>query len=154
MFTQQIFQDKHPIQVLQLLKNKEISILWHRRLGHASMHTISKLISKRPKLAKDQKQISLPIEWKYVGSHSKELILRDSSQGIRTRSKREEINHITFVSQVEPHNLEEAEEDPNWMMAMHEELNEFKRNDVWTLVNRSSNHPIIGTKMGLQEQAE
>ena len=27
-------------------KNKEISILWHRRLGHASMHTISKLISR------------------------------------------------------------------------------------------------------------
>ena len=26
--------------------NKEISILWHRRLGHASMHTISKLISR------------------------------------------------------------------------------------------------------------
>ena len=29
---------------------------------------------------------------------------------------------------------------------MHEELNEFKRNNVWTLVNRPSNHPIIGTK--------
>ena len=27
-------------------KNKESSLLWHRRLGHASMHTITKLISK------------------------------------------------------------------------------------------------------------
>ena len=27
-------------------KNKESSILWHRRLGHASMHTLAKLISK------------------------------------------------------------------------------------------------------------
>ena len=50
------------------------------------------------------------------------------------------------MSQIEPHNLEEAEIDPNWMMAMHEELNEFKRNNVWTLVNRPLNHPIIGTK--------
>ena len=32
------------------------------------------------------------------------------------------------------------------MMAMHEELNEFKRNNLWTLVNRPLNHPIIGTK--------
>ena len=65
-------------------------------------------------------EISLPREWKYVGSHPKELIIGDPSQGIRTRSKyREEINHIAFVSQIEPHNLEEAELDPNWMMAMH-----------------------------------
>ena len=27
-------------------KSKESSLLWHRRLGHASMHTIAKLISK------------------------------------------------------------------------------------------------------------
>ena len=32
------------------------------------------------------------------------------------------------------------------MMAMHKELNEFKRNNVWTLVNRPLDHPIIGTK--------
>ena len=50
------------------------------------------------------------------------------------------------MSQIEPHNLEQAKTDPNWMMAMHEELNEFKRNNVWILVNRPSNHPIIGTK--------
>ena len=31
------------------------------------------------------------------------------------------------------------------MMAMHDELNEFKRNNVWTLVNKPSEHPIIGT---------
>ena len=27
-------------------KSKKLSLLWHRRLGHASMHTIAKLISK------------------------------------------------------------------------------------------------------------
>ena len=27
-------------------KENEISWLWHRRLGHASMHTLSKLVSK------------------------------------------------------------------------------------------------------------
>ena len=29
---------------------------------------------------------------------------------------------------------------------MHDELNKFKRNNVWILVNRSSDHPIIRTK--------
>ena len=32
------------------------------------------------------------------------------------------------------------------MMAMYEELNKFNRNNVWTLVNRPLDHPIIGTK--------
>ena len=31
-------------------------------------------------------------------------------------------------------------------MAMHDELNKFKKNNVWTLVNRPIDHPIIGTK--------
>ena len=31
-------------------------------------------------------------------------------------------------------------------MAMHDELNEFKRNNVWTLVGRPLDHPIIETK--------
>ena len=29
---------------------------------------------------------------------------------------------------------------------MQEELNQFKRNEVWHLVPRPSDHPIIGTK--------
>ena len=29
---------------------------------------------------------------------------------------------------------------------MQEELNQFKRNKVWTLVPRPKHHPIIGTK--------
>ena len=29
---------------------------------------------------------------------------------------------------------------------MQEELNQFERNKVWTLVERPQNHPIIGTK--------
>jgi len=31
-------------------------------------------------------------------------------------------------------------------MAMHEELNQFERNKVWTLIDRPTDHPIIGTK--------
>ena len=32
------------------------------------------------------------------------------------------------------------------MIAMQEELNQFERNNIWTLVARSKNYPIIGTK--------
>ena len=32
------------------------------------------------------------------------------------------------------------------MLAMQEEFNQFERNNVWILVSRLIDHPIIGTK--------
>jgi len=54
--------------------------------------------------------------------------------------------HMAFVSQVEPKSVTEALEDNNWINAMHEELNQFARNEVWTLVPRSKEMNVIGTK--------
>ena len=36
--------------------------------------------------------------------------------------------------------------DVDWVNAMHEELNNFIRNQVWQLVERSKNHNVIRTK--------
>jgi hypothetical protein len=46
---------------------------------------------------------------------------------------------------VEPVKVEKALEDEDWVMAMQEELNNFKRNQVWTLVERPKKN-VIGTK--------
>jgi hypothetical protein len=43
-------------------------------------------------------------------------------------------SHQDFVSCVEPKKVYEALKDPDWLIAMHEELNNFERNKVWTLV--------------------
>ena len=43
--------------------------------------------------------------------------------------------------------VEEALEDPNWINAMHEELHNFERNQLRTLLEKpDNNHNIIGTK--------
>ena len=47
---------------------------------------------------------------------------------------------------IKPKNLNEAIIDENWIIAMHEELNQFERNDVQELVGKPENYPIIGTK--------
>jgi hypothetical protein len=48
---------------------------------------------------------------------------------------------------VEPQNVYESLQDTDWVLEMHEELNNFKRNKVWTLVERpSSCRNVIGTK--------
>ncbi|GJZ85182.1 retrovirus-related pol polyprotein from transposon TNT 1-94 [Tanacetum coccineum] len=51
-----------------------------------------------------------------------------------------------FVSTVEPKNIKEAIHDESWTMAMQEELNQFKTNDVWSLVPPPENQTIIETK--------
>jgi hypothetical protein len=45
-----------------------------------------------------------------------------------------------------PKNVEEALQDPDWLNAMHEELNNFTRNQVWTLEEHPKGARVIGTK--------
>jgi hypothetical protein len=48
------------------------------------------------------------------------------------------------VSSIEPYREEDALRDSDWVLAMQEELNNFKRNDVWHLVPRP-NQNVVGT---------
>ena len=53
---------------------------------------------------------------------------------------------MTFVSLIEPKNINEAIIDEHWIIAMQEELNQFERNKVWKLVDKPNNYPVIETK--------
>jgi hypothetical protein len=59
---------------------------------------------------------------------------------------------MAFVSEIEPKNIEEAETDECWLMAMEEELNQFERNNVWTLVPRPTHQSIIGMNFSKQKR--
>ena len=56
------------------------------------------------------------------------------------------VSYSCYLSQVEPTKVEEALQDESWIEAMHDELLQFQRNDVWTLVPRPEGEHIIGTK--------
>jgi len=53
---------------------------------------------------------------------------------------------MTFVSQTESKTVADALEDSSWITAMHKELNQFAKNEVWTLVPKTSGMNVIGTK--------
>jgi hypothetical protein len=64
--------------------------------------------------------------------HPVDNILGDIEKGVTTRSRVANFcEHCSFVSSFEPLNVEDALHDPNWVMAMQEELNNFKHNEVW-----------------------
>ena len=82
-----------------------------------------------------------------VPNHPIDQILGNPSQGVATRSSLKNIcNNLAFLSQIEPKNIDEAEKDEHWILAIQEELNQFERNSVWTLVPHPNDHTIIGTE--------
>jgi hypothetical protein len=78
--------------------------------------------------------------------HPVNSILGDIHKGVTTRSRVAHFcEHYSFVSSIEPYRVEDALRDPDWVVAMQEELNNFTRNEVWHLVPRS-NRNVVGTK--------
>jgi hypothetical protein len=75
-------------------------------------------------------------------------IIGSPSKGVSTRSKRQAsfVEHYSFISFVEPMCVEKALKDLDWLLAIHEELNNFTRNDVWVLEPPPKSKNIIGTK--------
>ena len=89
----------------------------------------------------------LPREWKASRDHPLDNIIGDISKGVTTRHSLKDLcNNMAFVSMIEPKNIKEAIVDDNWIIAMQEELNQFERNNVWKLVEKPENYPVIGTK--------
>ena len=54
--------------------------------------------------------------------------------------------YVNFVSMILPDKIHTALQDADWIKAMQEELNEFERHKVWTLVLRPSGKTITGTR--------
>jgi hypothetical protein len=79
-------------------------------------------------------------------NHPVDQILGDIRKGLTTHSRLPNFcEHYSFVSSIEPFRVEEALQDSDWVLAMQEELNNFKRNEVWSLVPRP-NQNVVGTK--------
>jgi len=89
----------------------------------------------------------LPREWRVPRNLSLDNVIGQVHKGVSTRSTLNQFcEHMAFVSQTEPNTVADALEDSNWITTMHEELNQFARNEVWTLVPRTSEMNVIDTK--------
>ncbi|GKG23366.1 putative ribonuclease H-like domain-containing protein, partial [Tanacetum coccineum] len=107
------------------------------------------------------------------------LILRDPTSAVQTRSKvqksqfgesafvsyihdQQRSNHTDylhclftcFLSQLEPSTVAQAREDPGWVHAMQEEMQQFLNQNVWTLVPFPEGKTSIGTKWILKNKRD
>jgi hypothetical protein len=78
--------------------------------------------------------------------NSVDNILGDIEKGVTTRSRVANFyEHYSFVSSFEPFKVENALCDLDWVVAMQEEVNNLKHNEVWSLVKRPKQN-VVGTK--------
>jgi hypothetical protein len=64
----------------------------------------------------------------------------------RSRVRNNSFTHAAFVATFEPEDIGHALSDHNWVNSMHEELENFERNQVWELVDPPPGCKLIGTK--------
>jgi len=94
-----------------------------------------------------------PASWVKLNHPSRQL-LGNLNESRRLRSRiinptNEVANQVIYncyLAQFEPKKVEEALQDDSWVIAMHDELHQFSRINVWALVSRPSDQNIIGTK--------
>jgi len=97
--------------------------------------------------------------FKYKSSHPEDQIIGNKESPRRTRSHfKPEESALGLLSMIEPTKVDEALTDDGWILAMQDELNQFKRNDVWDLLPKPEHKNIIGTnwvfRNKLNEQGE
>jgi hypothetical protein len=95
-------------------------------------------------------------------NHPPQQLLGTIDEGRRLRSRviqpnselANQVSYNCYLAQSEPKKVDEALQDEGWVFAMHDELHQFTRNDVWTLVPRPVEHNIIGTKRILKNKTD
>jgi hypothetical protein len=86
--------------------------------------------------------------------HIVDNILGDIKNEVTTRSCIANFyQHYSLFSSMEPFNVEDALHDLDCVVVMQEELNNFKRNQVWSLVKRPKQN-IIDTKWAFHNKQD
>jgi hypothetical protein len=82
-------------------------------------------------------------------AHSPQQIIGNLNERVTHSSRSAHLSYFSntlFVALFEPRDVGHALSDSNWVNAMHKELENFERNQVWTLVDPPRDVNVIGTK--------
>ena len=101
---------------------------------------------KKVQDADDTDHLTLPCPWRFKKDHPPTNILDTVHEGVQTRSQFRDYMNVAFTSQVEPRKVDDAFLKVKWVNAIHEELEQFERNEVWKQVPRPAHLNVIGTK--------
>jgi hypothetical protein len=81
-------------------------------------------------------------------AHPSQIIIGNLNESITWFSRSAHLSYFTdilFVALFEPWDIGHALSDSSWVNVIHEELENFERNQVWTLVEPPYDVNVIGT---------
>ena len=140
------------IEVEGLIPEKESTPVNSRMETRSMSRTSSPLtpLEVHPPISRnDEVSTSKKPSSRVVKNHLDSHIIGSLDEGLRLRKENILLaNHVTYhcyFAQFDLKKVEEALQGENWVDLMHEELNQFVRNDVWELVPRPKNVHVIGT---------
>jgi hypothetical protein len=82
-------------------------------------------------------------------AHPPQQIISNLNERVTHSSRSAHLSYFSntlFVALFEPRDVGDALSDSSWVNALHEELENFERNQVWTLVDPPRDVNVIGTK--------
>ncbi|KAI3667356.1 hypothetical protein L6452_42411 [Arctium lappa] len=89
----------------------------------------------------------LPSTTRWTRDHPLHNIIGDVHSEVKTRATSANFClYSSFLSSLEPKKVSEALRDPDWILAMQDELLQFERNKVWRLIPLPEGKSVIGTK--------
>ncbi|GKC81256.1 retrovirus-related pol polyprotein from transposon TNT 1-94 [Tanacetum coccineum] len=86
------------------------------------------------------------INMKESKNHPLDQVIGNLNQRTLRSQAQNHSDFFSFISTIEPKNVNETLKDESWVVAMQEELNQFIANDVWELVPLPISQSVIGTK--------
>nr|GFC16071.1 hypothetical protein [Tanacetum cinerariifolium] len=93
-------------------------------------------------------EVSLVATMRINTIHPQSLIIGDPTSTVQTRSK------VKQTTTVEPRSVAQALKDPSWVDVMQEEMQQFKFQNVWVLVNLPEGKYAIRTKWILKNKRD
>ncbi|GJW19414.1 hypothetical protein Tco_0026850 [Tanacetum coccineum] len=114
-------QNDHPVQADEILNDDQPE--------HSNHNNDNHIIDNLPN-TKDDKHIELV---NIIGILGARMLTKAMAKGLSAASAHEYL-FVDFLSEEEPKKVFEAFKHPRWVDTMQEELNQFARNKVWTLV--------------------
>ncbi|KAK8967516.1 hypothetical protein KSP40_PGU015611 [Platanthera guangdongensis] len=99
----------------------------------AELPPTANIISQEQLIPQAVAQPTPPTDLVTLRDHPISQVIGDISVGVQTMHQfNNDVMHAFFISQLVPHSIKDAEQDPHWIIAMQEELNQFERKTMAT----------------------
>ncbi|GKA17559.1 putative ribonuclease H-like domain-containing protein, partial [Tanacetum coccineum] len=131
---------------------------WHRRLGHVNFKNMNKLMSIPGFFGyffMEHKSEDIPSSSKILSNLVEKSVQPQGnvSSPVQTRSQLKEKKQSASAF-MEPASVDQALNNPDWVEAMQEEMQQFKNQQVWVLVELPKGKRAIGTKWILKNKRD